>query len=236
MTLAQSHGYKLSLDQQDMTEGKSCNCGADVPTHATAGYRGALWSVAGLNLVMGVVEMVSGYVAGSQALKADALDFLGDGAITGLGLVAMNWGASPRARAALAQGMFLALMGLGVLVVTVYRVFVTQIPEAVLMGSLGLMALIVNVACAMILLRYRDGDANVRAVWLFSRNDAIGNAAIVAAALAVAATGSSWPDLITAAAIAGLFIHSAFQIIGDAFGELKTATSARSHTSDGDTP
>jgi len=199
----------------------SC-CGAEIPTHVTAAYRRALWLVAALNLVMGVVETVSGYFAGSQALKADALDFLGDGVITGLGLVAMGWGADPRARAALTQGVFLALMGLGVFAVTLYRVFVTQIPEAALMGSLGLMALMVNVACAAILLRHRDGDANVRAVWLFSRNDAIGNAAVIAAALAVATTGSAWPDLITAAAIAGLFIHSAFQIIGAALAELKT--------------
>jgi len=219
-----------------MLDEKPCNCGADVPTHTTAAYRRALWLVAALNLVMGVVESVSGYVAGSQALKADALDFLGDGVITGLGLVAMSWGADPRARAALVQGVFLALMGLGVLAVTLYRVFITQMPEAVLMGSLGLMALIVNVACAAILLRYRDGDANVRAVWLFSRNDAIGNAAVIVAALAVAATSSSWPDLITAAAIAGLFIYSAIRIIGDALGELKNATCARGHALDEDSP
>jgi Co/Zn/Cd efflux system component len=171
---------------------------------------------------MGVVETVSGYVAGSQALKADALDFVGDGVITGLGLVAMSWGASPRARAALVQGIFLALMGLGVFTVTLYRVFITQMPEALLMGSLGLIALIVNVACAVILLRYREGDANVRAIWLFSRNDSIGNAAVVTAALVVAATGSPWPDLVTAAAIAGLFIHSSVRIMGDALGEIKT--------------
>ncbi len=206
-----------------MVEERSCNCGTDVPTHATAAYRRALWWVAGLNIFMGVVESVSGYMAGSQALKADALDFLGDGIITGLGLVALGWGAVPRARAALAQGVFLVLMGLGVFVVTLYRVFITQMPDALLMGSLGLIALAVNVACALILLRYREGDANVRAVWLFSRNDAIGNAAVVAAALAVAATGSSWPDLVTAAAIAGLFIHSAVRIIGDALEELQTA-------------
>ena len=205
-----------------MIEERPCNCGADIPTHATAAYRRALWLVAGLNLFMGVVESVSGYVAGSQALKADALDFLGDGVITGLGLVAMNWGASARARAALVQGVFLALMGLGVFVVTLYRVLITQMPDAVLMGSLGLIALVVNVACAAVLLRYREGDANVRAVWLFSRNDAIGNAAVVAAALAVAATGSPWPDLVTAAVIAGLFIHSAVGIIGDALAELRS--------------
>jgi len=219
-----------------MVDEKSCSCGAEIPSHATAAYRRALWLVAALNLVMGVVESVFGYVAGSQALKADALDFLGDGVITGLGLAAMSWGADPRARAALVQGVFLALMGLGVFAVTLYRVFVVQVPEAALMGSLGLIALIVNVACAAILLRYRDGDANVRAVWLFSRNDAIGNAAVIVAALAVAATGTSWPDLITAAAIAGLFIHSSVQIIGDALGELKTTPGACGDALDDDTP
>ena len=175
-----------------------------------------------MNLVLGVAEAVSGYFAGSQALKADALDSLGDGVITGLGLVALNWGASARNRAALAQGVFLALMGLGVFAATLYRVLVTQVPEAMLMGSFGLIALAVNVTSSVILLRYRKGDANVRAVWLFSRNDAIGNAAVVAAALAVAATGSPWPDLVTAAAIAGLFIHSAVRIVADALEELKT--------------
>ncbi len=204
-----------------MPEDSSCACDAAIPTQVTASYRRALWLVAGLNLGMGIVESMSGYFAGSQALKADALDFLGDGVITGLGLVALNWGARLRARAALMQGLFLGLMGLGVFSATLYRVFVIQLPEAVLMGSVGLMALVVNVACAVILLRYREGDANVRAVWLFSRNDAIGNAAVVVAALVVAATGSPWPDLITAAAIAGLFIHSAIKIIDSALDELK---------------
>ena len=207
---------------KNMREESHYSCGTDIPTHATVAYRRVLWLVAGLNLALGVTEAVSGYLAGSQALKADALDSLGDGVITGLGLVALNWGVGARNRAALAQGVFLALMGLGVFVATVYRVLVTQLPEPVLMGSFGLIALAVNVISAVILLRYREGDANVRAVWLFSRNDAIGNAAVVAAALAVAATSSPWPDLVTAAAIAGLFIHSAVKIVGDALGELKT--------------
>lgn len=199
----------------------SCSGNADIPTHMMRTYRRALWLVAGLNLGMAMIESVAGYVAGSQALKADALDFLGDGVITGAGLIALSWDARTRAHAALVQGVFLALMGLGVLAVTIYRVFIAQVPEALVMGSLGLIALIVNAACAMILLRYREGDANVRAIWLFSRNDAIGNAAVILAALAVAATGSPWPDLITALAIAALFIHSAVRILGDARGELK---------------
>jgi Co/Zn/Cd efflux system component len=179
--------------------------------------------VAGLNLILGIAEAASGYLAGSQALKADALDSLGDAVITGLGLVALTWGAGARNRAALAQGVFLAFMGLAVFATTVYRVLVIQVPEPMLMGSFGLLALAVNLVSAVILLRYREGDANVRAVWLFSRNDAVGNAAVVAAALAVAATGSPWPDLLTAAAIAGLFIHSAVGITSDALRELKTS-------------
>lgn len=206
-----------------MTAQRSCACDLDVATHATPAYRRALWWVVGLNLAMGAVETVSGYLAGSQALKADALDSLGDGVITGLGLVAVAWSAGARAYTALAQGVFLAVMGLGVLAITLYRVFVMEMPEAALMGGLGVAALVVNVICAAILLRHRDGDANVRAVWLFSRNDAIGNAAVIIAALFVGATGTPWPDLIVAVAIAVLFIHSAVKIIGGALVELRPA-------------
>ncbi|NNE22849.1 MAG: cation transporter [Rhizobiales bacterium] len=206
-----------------MTAQRSCACDLDVATHATPAYRRALWWVVGLNLAMGAVETVSGYLAGSQALKADALDFLGDGVITGLGLVAVAWSAGARTYTALAQGVFLAVMGLGVLAITLYRVFVMEMPEAALMGGLGVAALVVNVICAAILLRHRDGDANVRAVWLFSRNDAIGNAAVIIAALFVGATGTPWPDLIVAVAIAVLFIHSAVKIIGGALVELRPA-------------
>lgn len=197
---------------------------AEIPTHVTGAYRRALWSVATLNLLMGIAEAASGYFAGSQALKADSLDFLGDGVITGLGLVALNWGTAPRAYAALTQGVFLALMGAGILAVTVYRMFFIQMPEVAIMGGFGFLALIVNTICAVILLRHRKGDSNVRAVWLFSRNDAIGNALVIAAAVAVAFSGSPWPDLVVAIAIAALFVHSAFRIITDARGEIASAS------------
>ena len=106
-----------------MDENEHCACDLEIPTHAAPTYRRALWVVAGLNLGMGVVESVSGYLAGSQSLKADALDFLGDGIITGLGLIALNWGTNARAYTALVQGVFLALMGLGVLVFALYRIW-----------------------------------------------------------------------------------------------------------------
>ena len=192
-------------------------------THAAPAYKRVLWIVTILNVGYGLIEAGGGFLAGSQGLKADALDFLGDGTITLLGLVAIAWGPVWRARSALLQGIFLAVMGFGVLAATLYRVFVAHVPQAELMGAFGIVALIVNVICAVILLKHREGDANVQAVWLFSRNDALGNAAIVIAAVLVAATGTAWPDLIVAAVIAGLFLQSAWRIIVAARRELGEA-------------
>ncbi|NNF27147.1 MAG: cation transporter [Gemmatimonadetes bacterium] len=188
--------------------------------HREPGYRRALWIVVGLNVGYGIVEMVGGFVAGSQAVKADALDFLGDGVITLLGLLAIRWGQRWRARAALIQGVFLGALGLGVLANAAYRVFVQQQPNAGLMGGLGLVALAVNVLAALALVPHRHGDANVKAVWLFSRNDAVGNAAVVLAAVLVVWSGTPWPDLAAATAISGLFVHSSWKIVQGARGEL----------------
>lgn len=192
-------------------------------SHITPGYRRALWIVVLLNVGYGVVEAFGGFLADSQALKADALDFLGDGLITFLGLLAIGWSLAWRARSALIQGMFLGLLGIGVFVNTAYRVLVLNTPEAELMGLFGIVALIVNVLAAVVLIPHRAGDANVKAVWLFSRNDAIGNAAVVVAAGLVAWTGTPWPDLIVAIVVAGLFLQSAWSIIRDARADLKQA-------------
>ncbi len=192
-------------------------------TDATPAYRRVLWTVLLLNIGYGVVEIAGGFLAGSQSLKADALDFLGDGTITLAGVLAIAWGPLWRARAALAQGVFLGVLGVLVLVATAYRVFVVQVPEAELMSLFGAGALAVNVACAVLLLRHRTGDANVRAVWLFSRNDAIGNVAVIAAAALVWLTGTPWPDLVVAAGIAALFLQSAWTIVRGARAELAEA-------------
>ncbi len=173
-----------------------------------------------LNAGYGVVEMVGGYLAGSQALKADALDFIGDGVITLVGLLALGWAVGWRARAALLQGVFLGVLGIGVLVTTAYRLFVQQQPQAELMGVIGGVALLVNLAAAAVLVPHRAGDANVRAVWLFSRNDALGNIAVVMAALLVAWTNTAWPDLVVALVIAALFLQSSWSIIRAARREL----------------
>ena len=206
------------------SESSTCGCTGDTKrAERDAAYRRALWIVVLLNLGFGLIEIVGGFIAGSQALKADALDFLGDGMISFLGLIAVGWGLAARAKAALLQGIFLGFLGVGVLVATAYRVLIVQQPEAQLMGVLGLIALAVNIAAAVVLLPHRHGDANVRAVWLFSRNDAIGNVAVVIAALLVAWTQTRWPDLVVAVIIAGLFLQSAFSIIKDARKDLSAA-------------
>jgi cation diffusion facilitator family transporter len=185
-------------------------------SHITSAYKRALWIVVLLNVGMGIAEMIGGVVSGSQALKADALDFLGDGLITFVGLIVIGWSLIWRSRVALTQGIFLGILGISVLAFTVYRVFVLQIPEAETMGLVAIIALIVNISAALVLIPHRNGDANVRAIWLFSRNDALGNLAVVIAAVFVGWTGTAWPDLIVAFIIAGLFLHSSLEIITDA--------------------
>lgn len=191
--------------------------------HVTPAYKRALWIVILLNAGYGMIEVVGGFLADSQSLKADALDFLGDGLISFLGLIAIRWGLQARARAALLQGSFLAALGVGVIALTAYRVLVLNQPQAELMGIFGAVALVTNIAAALVLLPHRTGDANMRAVWLFSRNDAIGNAAVVVAAGLVWWTVTPWPDLAVAAIIGALFLQSAWSIIGHARADLRQA-------------
>jgi len=190
---------------------------------ATPRYRRALWAVITINAAMFVIELIAGMTARSQALQADALDFLGDSLTYGLSLAVIGTSLRVRARAALFKGISLSLMGLWVFAATAYRVLVLGVPEAAVMGLVGFLALAANLASVLILMSYRNGDANVRSVWLCSRNDAIGNVAVMCAAAAVWMTGTAWPDLIVAAVMAGLFLYSSAQIIRHALGELDQA-------------
>lgn len=204
------------------------DCGQPIDlAHATRGYRRALVLVIVLNLAMGVAEMTGGFFGASQALKADSLDFLGDGLITMLGLLAISRGPRWRARAALLQGVFLAMLAVGVIMAAAYRILEKKPPEANVMSLLGLLALAVNVSAALILIPHRHGDANIRAVWLFSRNDALGNLAVVVAGGLVHATRSAWPDIVAATIIAVLFLTSAIEIIRKARAELRSPISTR---------
>ena len=165
----------------------------DGTSHA---YRRALLAVIAINAVMFFVEMSAGVLSGSQALKADALDFAGDTATYTLSLLVIGASLKTRAIASLVKGGSLALIALAVLTMTILRVMDGTPPEAATMGLIGFIALLANAASVVILLRWRDGDSNVRSVWLCSRNDAIGNVGVIFAAGLVTLTGTAWPDLI----------------------------------------
>lgn len=182
-------------------------------------YRARLWTVIVLNATMFAVEIGGGVMAGSQALQADALDFLGDTLTYGMSLAVIGLSLRVRATAALIKSATLAFMGLWVLGTTLWHALVLGTPRAEVMGLIGFLALATNAASVLILLKYKDGDANVRSVWLCSRNDAIGNIAVMLAAFGVWSTATGWPDVLVAAMIASLFLNSASKILRQALGE-----------------
>jgi Co/Zn/Cd efflux system component len=186
-------------------------------------YRRALVAVIAINAVMFVVEMWAGVTSGSQALKADALDFGSDSATYGLSLLVIGMSMRTRAFASLIKSGSLAIIAGVILITTLMRVFADGAPEASTMGVIGFIALLANLASVLILLRWRDGDSNVRSVWLCSRNDAIGNVGVIAAGGAVAWTGTAWPDLAVAGLLAALFLRSAVAITSQALGEIKAS-------------
>jgi len=185
----------------------------------SADYRRRLWIVIALNAGMFLVEMTAGALAGSRALQADALDFAGDATTYGLSLAVIGAPLATRSLAALLKGLSLLAMGLWVMGYTIYGVFVLGVPDAPIMGTVGFLALAANVASVLLLMSYKDGDANVRSVWLCSRNDAIGNMAVMIAALGVWGTATGWPDLIVAGIMGSLFVSSAWQILRQALAE-----------------
>ena len=184
-------------------------------------YKTVLWVVIAINAVMFLVEMGASFTAKSMALRADALDFLGDSLTYSITLLAIGHSLHWRASAAMFKGLTLAAMGVWVLVSTLHRVFILGIPNELVMSSVAIIAFSANVFSVILLQKYRNGDANVRSVWLCSRNDAIGNLAVLMAAGVVYVTQSQWPDLIVAFLMAALFLHSATLIIRQALAELR---------------
>jgi Co/Zn/Cd efflux system component len=208
----------------------SC-CGSNVKFDGmSVEYRRRLWIVIAINAVMFVVEMTAGVLSRSQALQADALDFLGDTLTYGMSLAVIGASLRVRATAALVKGLSLTLMGLWVFGSTAYHVLVLGIPRAEIMGAVAILALAANISSVLVLMKYKDGDANVRSVWLCSRNDAIGNVAVVLAAAGVWGTATAWPDLIVAAVMAALFLYSSAAILKQAWQEFHAIQSPSRQT------
>ncbi|TNF60687.1 MAG: cation transporter [Burkholderiales bacterium] len=185
-------------------------------------WKRALWIALWVNALMFVVELVAGWQAGSVSLLADAVDFAGDAANYGLSLAVLSMAVVWRSRAALVKGATMLAYGLFVLAKAAWLWQAGGVPDAATMGAVGLLALLANTGVALLLYRWRQGDANMRSVWLCSRNDALSNLAVMAAAAGVFGTGSAWPDLAVAAIMAVLAISAGWSVVRQARGELRS--------------
>ena len=186
------------------------------------GFRRVLWIALAINAGMFFVEGVSGLLGDSVSLQADALDFFGDAANYGLGLAVLGMALTHRATAAIVKGVSMGLFGLWVIAAAIYNLVAQTIPSPAVMGVVGFLALIANLGVALLLFRHRKGDSNHRSVWLCTRNDAIGNIAVMLAASGVFASGAAWPDLGVAVVMAALALSSCHRLIRQAVGEVRS--------------
>ena len=192
----------------------------DTAAHNDPRWRRVLWIALIANAVMFVVEMIAGVAADSRSLQADALDFFGDAANYAISLGVAGMALAWRARAALVKAATMLAFGIWVIGYAIYGLIAGANPEPATMGLVGTLALATNAVVALMLFRFRAGDANMRSVWICSRNDAIGNIAVLGAALGVFGTGQAWPDLLVASIMAGLAVWGSVEVFGQAREEL----------------
>jgi Co/Zn/Cd efflux system component len=201
-------------------------CTPETPKFTDARYRRVLWVALVINATMFLIELIAGLMAGSVSLQADALDFLGDVANYGISIFVVGFALHYRAKAALIKGATMGLFGMWVIGATVSHAFHATVPHAVTMGEVGFAALVANAVVFAVLWTSRKGDSNMRSAWLCSRNDVIGNFAVMLAAVGVFGTHSGWPDVIVASIMAGLGLQGAYQVIRHALEELRPTPSA----------
>jgi Co/Zn/Cd efflux system component len=194
--------------------------------HTSPRYRRVLWIALIVNALMFAVEISAGFRSGSVSLLADAIDFFGDAANYGVSLAVLTMAMAWRARAAFLKGLCMLGFGLFVIGKALWAARTGTPPEAVTMGLISLLALAANIGVAAMLYAWREGDANMRSVWLCSRNDAIGNIAVLLAALGVAGTQAAWPDLSVALGMGALALSSAYSVLRQASGEMHASSSA----------
>lgn len=197
-----------------------CSSGCSSQTEVSPRYRKALWMALLINVAMFAVEIVGSLQSGSVSLLADAIDFAGDAANYGISLAVLSLGLAWRSRAALVKGLSMAAFGVFVLGKTAWSALSGVPPEPLTMGVVAIMALFANGGVALMLYAFREGDANMRSVWLCSRNDAIGNLAVMLAAAGVFGTGSNWPDLLVAILMGGLALSAGTSVVRHAQREL----------------
>jgi Co/Zn/Cd efflux system component len=189
-----------------------------------------LWTVLSLNAVMFFVEFTAGWLAQSSGLMADSLDMLADSLIYSVGLYAVGRGLAHKAKAAFLNGSLQMLLGIGVFLHIAWRIWEGSTPSTQIMGWIAALALVVNVSCFALLYRYRSGDVNMRASWICSRNDMLGNVGVLLAAGLVHVLSSPWPDYVIAAAIAGIVVHSSYGVLVQAKRSLKEASEVKTES------
>jgi Co/Zn/Cd efflux system component len=199
------------------------------PNRGDANYRRVLWAVLAINATMFAVEIGAGFAAGSASLQADALDFFGDAANCAISLFVIGMALRYRAMAAMVKGVSMGLFGLWILATVIWHALHGTLPSAVTMGAIGVVAFAANAASFGLLWAYRSGDANMRSAWICTRNDSIGNLAVLLAAAGVFGTGSGWPDIVVATIMAGLAIQGAWTVIRQSLGELRQPVPAAAH-------
>jgi Co/Zn/Cd efflux system component len=203
----------------------SC-CNQPVDTHrGNEGYRRVLWTVLIINAAMFAIEVAAGMAAGSASLQADALDFLGDAGNYAISLFVVGMALQYRAMAALLKGATMGVFGVWVIGVTVWHAWHGTLPEAFVMVAVGTAALLANAVSFALLWAFRGGDSNMRSAWICTRNDVLGNFAVLLAALGVFGTGTGWPDVAVAAVMAALALQGAFVVINQSWSELRASTS-----------
>ncbi len=200
--------------------GAGCSHGPEA-TLGTRGARRILLLVIAINAVMFVVEVMASIQSGSLALLSDSLDFAGDAASYAISLAVLSASLATRAWAAIVKAASMALFGLWILGAAAWAAIQGDVPDASTMGTVGMLALVANLVCVVFLLRFREGDANLRSVWLCSRNDAINNVAVILAGAGVFASASRWPDLAVASVMALLAFWSAVSVLRQARQELR---------------
>jgi len=201
----------------------SAHCCAPTRPAIDPRFRKALWIALIVNAAMFVVELAASFGAGSVSLLADSIDFFGDAANYALTLAVLGLAATIRSRASILKAACMGAFGVFVLARAAWAASTGAVPEPMVMGSVGLLALVANVGVALLLYRHRAGDSNARSAWICSRNDALGNVAVMLAAVGVFGTGSAWPDLAVAAFMAVLAITGAATVLRQARDELREA-------------
>jgi Co/Zn/Cd efflux system component len=197
------------------------DCHSPDPHRGNAAYRRVLWMVLAINAVMFLVEIGAGLAAGSASLQADALDFLGDAGNYAISLFVVGMPLRYRATAALAKGATMGLFGVWVIGAVIWHAAHGTLPNAFAMSAVGSTALVANAASFALLWAYRGGDANMQSAWICTRNDVLGNLAVLLAAAGVFGTGTGWPDIIVAAIMAALALQGAALVIRRSVAELQ---------------